>query len=161
MSVLAVAVVLVGLLGVVNLLLTVRILRTMRSTPPPPPRIVGPFEANTTQGAAVGKALLTGTTLVAVVSPDCHVCEERLPELVARAARHDRDQVLAVVVGEDGESAGHVARLEPVAHVVREDVGGPVARALEVPGFPWFALLGADGTVRASGADLGVLDTPV
>jgi len=176
MSVLIAVVALFCVLGVVNLLLCIGIIRRLRehtellgaqsgsAAARPPMRavgeVVGPFEANTVDGTAVGSALLTDTTVVGVFSPGCGPCKERLPLFIEHAATRDRDRVLAVVAGSQEDSADYVAQLTPVALVVREDDGGPVTTALGVQGFPSFALLDADGTVLASGITLDALTVP-
>lgn len=176
MSVLIAVVALFCVLGVVNLLLCVGIIRRLREhtellgkqsggvAAGPPMRavgeIVGPFEADTVDGIAVGSALLAGTTMVGVFTPGCGPCKERLPQFVEHAATRERDRVLAVVAGTEEESAAYVAQLTSVALVVREDDGGPVTTALDVRGFPSFALLDADGRVLASGITLDALTVP-
>lgn len=117
-------------------------------------RTVGPFEANTTDGAAVGRALLSGVTLVGVFSPGCAHCRDRMPSFVELAGARDRERVLAVVAGGQPdaiEATDYVTALTPVAQVVREATDGAVTAALRVDGFPAFALLDANGVVLASG----------
>jgi thiol-disulfide isomerase/thioredoxin len=117
-------------------------------------RTVGPFEANTTDGAAVGRALLSGVTLVGVFSPGCTHCRDRMPSFVELAGARHREQVLAAVAGgqpDATEVTDYVTALTPVAQVVREATDGAVTAALRVDGFPAFALLDANGVVLASG----------
>lgn len=174
MSVSAVAVGALGLLGVLNLLVSAGILRRLReltelvreqvggpvaATGTTSPmlsagRTVGPFEANTTDGTAVGRALLSGVTLVGVFSPGCAHCRDRMPTFVELAGARDRERVLAVVAGEQADTTevtDYVTALTPVAQVVREATDGAVTAALRVDGFPAFALLDANGVVLVSG----------
>jgi len=68
--------------------------------------------------------------------------------------------VLAVMVGgSDDEAEPFMADLGDAASVVRDDKDGPVPVAFGVQGFPAFALIGADGEVKASGSDLSALSS--
>lgn len=177
MSVSAVAVGALCVLGVLNLLVSAGIVRRLRELTelvreqvrgPGAPvaasgttapmlgagRTVGPFEANTTDGAAVGRALLSGVTLVGVFSPGCAHCRDRMPSFVELAGARHRERVLAVVAGGQPDATDvtdYVTALTPVAQVVREATDGAVTAALRVDGFPAFALLDANGVVLASG----------
>lgn len=170
---------LVGAIAVLNLLLTVGVIRRLRqhtdklanlqNLAGAPVRImigegeqVGEFAATTTDGEPVSRDLLFDQTLVGVLSPDCSACQERLPEFVARAKTFPggRGQVLAVLAGEPEQVEEYREQLASVARVVIESpIGGPVATALQVQGWPAFAVLDATGTVLASGVDLDRLTT--
>lgn len=170
-------VVLAGAICVLNLLLTVGVIRRLRQHTDklanlstlggPPVHIMigegeqaGEFAATTTDGEPLSRDLLSGQTLVGVLSPDCSACKERLPEFVARAETFPggRGQVLAVLAGEPERVELYREQLAPVARVVIEPpMEGPVATALKVQGWPAFAVLDADGTVVTSGLDLGAL----
>ncbi|WP_068756454.1 TlpA family protein disulfide reductase [Thermobifida cellulosilytica] len=178
-ALLTVAVILVGALCVLNLTLTVGVIRRLREHteliqnavrigPPeqimlPAGETVGPFSAVTEEGVEVSRDTLADETLVGVFSPTCSACAEQLPLFVDRARSFPggRDNVLAVVVGSREEAAEQLARLAPVARVAVEDHGGPVAQALGVKGFPAFARLAADGKVLASGYQTSDLGVPV
>ncbi|MFC0531393.1 TlpA disulfide reductase family protein [Phytohabitans kaempferiae] len=166
-------VVLVGVVAVLNLVLTVGVIRRLRqhtekladlSAMGPPMDMmigagerVGEFAATTTDGEPVSRELLFGQTLVGVLSPDCSACKERLPEFIARAEAFPggRGQVLAVLAGEPAEVQPYRERLAPVARVVIEPpTGGPLATALNVQGYPAFAVLDSTGTVVAGESDL-------
>jgi hypothetical protein len=164
-------VVLVGAVAVLNLLLTVGVIRRLRQHTEnlanlstmggPQPSIMigegeraGEFAATTTDGEPVTRDLLSGQTLVGVLTPDCSACRERLPEFVSSAETFPggRGQVLAVLAGELEQVEEYREQLAPVARVVIEPpMKGAVATALKVEGFPAFAVLDADGTVVASG----------
>ena len=172
-------VVLVGVIATVDLLLTVGVIRRLRQhteqlatlTPPdgPPPSVmvgvgerVGEFAATTTDGEAMSRDLLSGQTLVGVLSPDCGACKERLPEFISYAGSFPggRGQVLAVVAGAPDQAEPYRERLAPVARVVIEPPAhGPITTALQAQGFPTFAVLDAEGTVVAS--DLELTGLPV
>src|SRR5687767_5951186 len=112
-------VVLVGTVAVLNLLLTVGVIRRLRQHTgklgtlealrgPVPSVMIGEgermadFAATTTDGEPISRDLLSGQTLVGVLSPSCSACQERLPEFVAKAESFPggRSQVLAVLAGE-------------------------------------------------------------
>jgi hypothetical protein len=168
MAALVAAVVLVGLLGLVNLLFTFGVIRRLRehtelldqlgrrSVGAPvaailePGRTVADFDTTTVDGDRLTG--LAGTTLVGVFSPGCPACAEQLDHFVAyaRTLPGGRSQVLTVVVGTEAESASYVERLEASARVVREPMDGPMSTALAVRGFPAFAVVDGD-VVRANG----------
>lgn len=163
-------VVLVGTIAILNLLLTVGVIRRLREHteqlanraaqggPPmemmaPAGEQVGEFAATTIDGEPVSRDLLSGRTLVAVFVPHCPACQERMPEFLSYAKDFPggRGQVLAVLGGEPAEVESYRSQLAPVARVVIEPDLGPVAGALRVSGYPTFGLLDAGGTVVASG----------
>ncbi|TDU83986.1 thiol-disulfide isomerase/thioredoxin [Kribbella voronezhensis] len=158
MPYLTAAVVLLAVLGTLNLLLTLAIVRRLRTMnpvqPPPEPLPVGttirPFTAATTDGETVSDRDLRGAqTLVGYFSPGCPPCEAALPRFVAYAAGLDRERVLAVIVdGTGSDAAGHQA-LEAVARVVVTSERATVVEALSAYGYPAVFLLDEDGRVAA------------
>jgi hypothetical protein len=168
---LVVLVVLVGAVAVLNLLLTVGVIRrlrqhserlsTMSAIDAPMGEMVlsagervGEFAESTTDGEPVSRELLSGQTLVGVFSPDCGACKEQLPKFVSRAAQFagGRGQVLAVLTGDAEQVEPYRQQLAPVARVVIEaPMDGPVASALKVQGWPAYAVLDGAGMVVASG----------
>lgn len=189
MPYLVAAVVVVGLLGLVNLLFAFGVVRRLREHTDLLDKLgnrsggeagavmleagstVEEFDTVTVDGDRVSRADLVasaGTTLVGVFSPGCSACEAQLGEFVEYAAAHPggRDRTLVVVVGPDAESASYVERLEASARVVREDrdapggSGGSLSKALGVRGFPAFALVDGD-QVRASGFQVAGLSATV
>jgi thiol-disulfide isomerase/thioredoxin len=167
MAFLVAAVVVVGLLGVVNLVFCLGVIRRLREHTEVLDRLgsaespvltpdggtVAAFSAATVDGTPVSRDSLGAGTLVGFVSTTCPACIERLPEFVGVAERHD-GPVLGVVVGLDDDSdlaAAMVEALGSVGQVIHETSGGPVAAAFGVRAFPAFALLDAGGAVRASG----------
>ncbi|WP_169950556.1 hypothetical protein [Microbispora sp. H11081] len=164
----------VGVLCLVDLVLTVGVIRRLRehqeilaarpvTSPPivlPPGATIGGFSAVSTDGVHVSDGTLTEPVLVGVFSPDCPACHDRLPQFAERARTFPggRGNVLAVLVGTEDEVAGQRRTLEPVALVVIEDYGTGLTEALRVKGFPSFAVVAADGRVLASGATPEDLD---
>jgi hypothetical protein len=175
MTYLAVAVVGVGVLGLVNLWLTIAMARKLRdhgehlarggSRPRPivglqPGTQVPEFTVTTVTGATVSAEDLRGQrSLIAFFSPGCAPCHEQVPAFTAfvRTLPGGVARPLAVICGgghgaAQGQDAGadHLARqLADMAHVVREPSAGMVAAALAVSGFPSFILLDAGGRVEA------------
>jgi thiol-disulfide isomerase/thioredoxin len=158
------AVVLVGLLGLANLLLLFGVIRRLRkmAAQPSPMMDDGPalgeklpeFAATTTDGEPISAELLGGPALIGLFSPDCGPCRELLPTFIERAGRMS-EQVLAVVVaGSDEEAATDVARLAKVARVVREQPMGAIQTALKVNGYPTVIATDATGVVVSSDAGL-------
>jgi hypothetical protein len=95
------------------------------------------------------------------MSPGCDACHERLDDFRAAILAHTiahpiahSGPALAVLVHDGGDMDELVAALRGTATVVVEDIGGPVSVAFGVAGFPVFALLDADGVIRASGFQL-------
>ncbi|TDE38069.1 TlpA family protein disulfide reductase [Nonomuraea mesophila] len=160
MPYLVAAVVLIGLLCMVNLLLTVGVIRRLRqqggrqdlSGPPAGGGLaqgddVPEFAAMTTDGEPISGELLGGPAMVGFFSVGCKPCEDLLPQFVERA-RRTPDEVLAVVTATSGDDpAPYVERLSQVARVISEDPQGPVQTAFKIVGYPTVVLVGADGTV--------------
>jgi thiol-disulfide isomerase/thioredoxin len=164
MSYLVAAVVLVGLLCMVNLLLTVGVIRRLRRQAAQADAHADPmrgeglvpgdrlpdFAATTTGGEPISGELLGGPALVGFFSVGCEPCEKLLPRFVEHA-RRTQDAVLAVVAAEPGEpSEAYVDQLAQVARVVHETPGGPVQSAFKVTGYPTVLRISADGTVASS-----------
>lgn len=156
------ALVLLGLLCLLNLLLTVGILRRMRAGSPSttpfalrPGSAVGEFTATTTDGEPITAAALTGT--VAFFSADCPACHDTLPDFLAHAREQGRDNVLAVFGGDDPDT---VRALAEVARVVTADLdGGPVAAAFRNTWTPALYVV-ADGRVVATAGRVHELPVP-
>ncbi|WP_433186624.1 peroxiredoxin family protein [Actinoallomurus sp. CA-150999] len=156
---LAAAVVLLGVLCLLNLLLTIGILRRLRADAaqghnPGLPFDLGPgsapgeFTEVTTAGEPVSHDTLSG--VVGFFSAGCEACHTLLPSFVEHARELGRDNVLAVVGGDDQET---VDALTPVARVVTAELdGGPVARAFKNTWTPALYLVGDDHRIVATGA---------
>jgi len=176
MTVLTVAVVLVTGLCLLNLLLTVAVIRRLREHTElignmggaqdfpdsmlPVGERIGDYSAETLDGAVLTRDDLDGQTLIGVFSPGCHGCEQQMPHFVelAKNAPGGRGGVLALVVGGLEEAAGEIARLTPVARVVHEADDGPLTRALGVRAFPALARVDSEGRVLASGLQVRDLE---
>ncbi|GAA2300141.1 hypothetical protein GCM10010149_56430 [Nonomuraea roseoviolacea subsp. roseoviolacea] len=112
---------------------------------------VGDFDATTVDGDHVTRDGLADGTVVAFLSPDCAGCREQLPELASWAAGQDRSRVVAVVDGREGDVAHLVSTLSPVARVIVEDATPPqVAEAFKLQAFPTFYQVGAGGRLLAT-----------
>jgi Redoxin len=182
MGFLVAALVLVGALGMLNLVFTFGVIRRLREHTELFNRLgtgtavgggdsamteaggrIGEFAASTEDGEPVSRDLLAGSTLVGFFSPTCAPCIERLPEFAEYARMHmgGRGQTLAVVVSDDDEAAAPlVTQLAGVARVVRDVRTGRLQAAFGVRGLPVVALIGPDGVVAASGRDLSALPLP-
>lgn len=174
MAYLTAAVILVGVLCLLNLVLTLGVIRRLREHSEqlsaaggagPKPILsagepIGEFEATTADGAVVSRStLLDGEShLVGFFSVNCQFCKEQLPRFVeyARGVAGGRQRVLAVVV-DDGDTSELVSALDPVARLVLEPHDGPLATAFGVTGSPAFCRVAEDGTVADSGYDLRAL----
>lgn len=148
-------------LTLLNLLLTLGVIRrlrelTTRDTARPGILDIGrtpaDFTAVDTDGRPVTRPDLTGPVLVGFFSTTCSACVEELPGFVARAGNipGGRNHALAVVQG-DRSAAEDMARLlTGAARVVVEEPDGALATAFQVAAFPAFCLLD-DGVVQESG----------
>lgn len=165
-------VIVVGVLCLVDLLLTVGVIRRLREHTQllaaytereqerrailPEGETADRFETVATDGSPISRERLAEPTLIGFFSPDCGACQEALPGFVtvAERFRNGRGEALAVIVTPEGDAAPQRELLEPVARVVVERPGGPVSSALGVHAFPSFGLLGSGGRVLASGLRL-------
>lgn len=178
MPVLTTAVVVVGLLCLLDLVLTFGVIRRLREHtallsdrapasggPDGGPAIgstVADFAAGTVDGAAVDRDWFTGQTVVGFFSPGCAPCDELRPSFIGHAATvpGGRDRVLAVLntFPDADDTAAAVAELSRVARVVVEPAGGDgVASAFGVRGYPTLCVVDAAGRVTASGTTLDAL----
>ncbi|MFI6598656.1 TlpA family protein disulfide reductase [Nonomuraea sp. NPDC050536] len=112
--------------------------------------VVGDFDTTTVEGSHVARDLLPEGTVVAFLSPDCRGCHEQLPELASWAAGQDRSRVLAVIDGRSGDPAQLVMTLSPVAQVILDDARPQVADAFRVQSFPAFFHVAAGGRLLAT-----------
>lgn len=178
MTALAALTVLVGLLCLLDLVLTFGVIRRLRehgeliarlsaAGPPvapvrPPGGTAGPFDTRTVDGDPVSLAALPERTLLGFFSPGCAACSELLPGFrrYARDFPGGRDAVLAVVVGTAEETEPQRRELADVARVVVEAPDGAIGAALAVQAFPAFAVLDGSGGVVASGLRLDDVAAP-
>jgi hypothetical protein len=172
------AVAVVGALCLLDLLLTFGVIRRLREhtamlaenrghgLPGPPVvglahgELPGTFAAVTLDGQPVDAS--AALQVVAFFSTACSICPERVPPFLEYlTTRHiDRPSVLAVVVGDEGKPPPYLESLAGFAQICLEQEDGAVAKAFKVAGYPAFCLLGADGTMLASGYDPQTLPEP-
>ncbi|MFF7244782.1 hypothetical protein ACFZBU_12895 [Embleya sp. NPDC008237] len=163
------AVVLVGALCLLDLLLTVglvRRLRTQQAQGPrrspdmvddegmlPPGALVGAFETRTVDGGPLHRRDLRTGTVVVFMSPGCPPCHEKLPRVAAALRATSADAAVVVVAGgraADPDTRQMIEELAPVTRVVHESVDGPVTEAFAARAFPVIC------RVRAVGDELVV-----
>ncbi|MDX6258487.1 MAG: hypothetical protein QOH84_175 [Kribbellaceae bacterium] len=177
MSVLSAAVVLVGLIGLLNLVLSFGIIRRLRAqatgqhahSKQPKPVIrpttledgerIAEVDAVTIDGRTV-ELPPTGPSLVGFFSATCSTCKEQLIPFVVTADRQPPGvRVLAIVGGTDEQAAPYVAELLTARSgllIVREDEDGPIQKAFGIRGFPAFVIL-EDGEVQGSDFQVSAL----
>ncbi|GAA2707935.1 hypothetical protein ACFY2R_20445 [Micromonospora olivasterospora] len=152
MTALMSAVLIVGTLGVLNLLLTFGVIRRLREQSRAATGGASAMSASPVMsppGTSVGHpgVDLSEETLVGFFAPGCDACDRQLPEFLADA--RSRDRVVAVVSGGDDEGREVAGRLRAVAEVVVEDrVDGAMQRGFGVKGFPAYCLV-RDGVIVA------------
>ena len=164
------AVVLVGLLGLLNLALTAAVMRRLRSlaassparSPLPgmlaPGSTVPPFTGTTVDGSPVTLDGLATPALIAFLAPGCRPCESLLPELATRAGQRPAGALAVITADDPAEAAGYRQRLDGAAHVVVEDADGTLNRAFGVSAYPTVYLVDGDGRVLAAGSSFAGLD---
>ncbi|WP_026212553.1 TlpA family protein disulfide reductase [Longispora albida] len=162
MAYLTAAVVLVGGLCVLNLLLTLGVIRRLREhtellsrrgsvaddRTPQPGQVIGEFSSGGLVTADLGER-----TLVGFFSPSCAPCKEMLPSFVELAKGYAGPVVAVVVAAGDEDAPGSVAALEPVARVVVEAPGGAAGKAFGVSAWPTFLVV-SGGRVEVAGHDV-------
>jgi hypothetical protein len=176
MVVLIGAVVVVGVLCLIDLLLTFGVIRRLREHTAMlarfqsgGDRVTGmtaggtpeAFTATDSEGAVMQGP--PGLSVVAFFSASCSVCPKRVPAFVDYVREHPvgRNGVLAVVVAQASDSVPYLADLAEVARVCAELPDGPIGQAFAVQAFPAFFVLDAGGTVRGSSYDPAALPAPV
>jgi thiol-disulfide isomerase/thioredoxin len=176
MSYLAAAVVILGLLCLVNLALTFVLIRRVSglSAQPggpagfrPASRVLPPgsqvpgFAVTTVSGTTRSLDDLAGSrSLLGFFSLGCPPCRDAVPEFIdfARTIPGGTSQVLAIVCGPEGTAAESLAReLHDAASVVIEPRQGPAAKAFQVSGYPRFFVLDDSGRIEASGPSMPLL----
>jgi cytochrome oxidase Cu insertion factor (SCO1/SenC/PrrC family) len=176
MPVLVAAVAVVGVLCVLDLLLTFGVIRRLREHTELITRISAPdvpvislttgespsaFSAITMNGTPVtGPA---GLRTVAFLSTTCSVCPGRVAPFMQYLIDHriGKQDVLAVVVGLDDDRPSYTDQLAKVAQVSPARHNDELTKAFKVVGYPAFCLLGTDGAVLATTHDPALLPVPV
>jgi thiol-disulfide isomerase/thioredoxin len=163
MSFLVTAVVLLFLLCLINLTLTLGVIRRLRQAGALVPAVrrtadhlavagstVSAFAVSTVDGKPMSPAGFTAPTLVGFFAPGCAPCAEILPAFLGAAAHRE-----ALAVVDDGaDDTEYVSRLSAVALVVRADQAAPLVDAFRVTGFPSVCLVGPGGVILDTGAHL-------
>jgi thiol-disulfide isomerase/thioredoxin len=162
----------IGAVAVVNLVLTMGVLRRLReqALSPAPGSAVHHEQRLPAVGAAVtdfhtvdvdGRDLslhdLTGPAVVGFFTPGCPPCEALLPEFVAAAAEPGRQAIAVIVVDPGEDESDYRRRLAPAARTVVENPHGVVQRAFGADVFPTIAVLDAEHTIIASSFDVAAL----
>ncbi|MFF5205874.1 TlpA family protein disulfide reductase [Streptosporangium sp. NPDC000396] len=168
MSLLVAAVVLIGGISIVNLLLTLAVIRRLRdpaatgagrAAPPDLPELpagspVPAFQGQTVSGQTVSAQTTAGSAAVfAFFDTGCSSCKPAVPKLVNFAKKHalPAGQVIAVVGDNDGNAAEYIDALGDTATVIVEETMGNMARAFSLDSFPAFVIADADGVIVRSG----------
>ncbi|WP_037810088.1 TlpA family protein disulfide reductase [Streptomyces sp. NRRL S-1448] len=163
------AVVLIGALCLLDLLLTVGLVKRLRAQQAPRPSangfahdgmlppggIVGAFETRTIDGRSLHRRDLGTGTVVVFLSPGCPPCHRLLPRVAAALGATPAIEAVAVVTGGmdgDPDTEQLLKELGPVARVVHEPGTGPVTEAFAARAFPIMC------RVRAVGDELVVED---
>lgn len=170
MPYLVAAVILLGVLVIIDLILTLGVIQRLREharlltqaledhegvrdfmlpTGSPLPEL----RATTVDGTP---APADGPLLIGFFSSTCRACIERLPSFISYAKAFD-GRVLGVAVGAPDDVSDIVAALRRVADVVIEPEDGPLAKVLQVKGLPAMATVDADGVVVGSGFEVAAL----
>ncbi|MDA0637660.1 hypothetical protein OUY22_29995 [Nonomuraea sp. MCN248] len=166
-----------GLLCLINLVLTLAVIRRLRDhterlgvlqAGDPSQALLAPgtslptLRAESVDGETIDSRV-TSPEVVALLSTECSVCLEQLPDLVGLITdrRLDRPAAVAVIMGDDSAQAEQlVEKLLPIASVVRQPWGGPIEKAFQARAFPAF-YLASEGVVRAASISVADLDRPV
>ncbi|WP_214324389.1 hypothetical protein [Nonomuraea sediminis] len=175
MAYLIAIVVLVGVLCLLDLVLTLGVVRRLKEhtklvdalyeivgtmgapAGPAVGEVVGEFDAATVDGTRVTRDQLPDQAVVAFLSPDCRGCREQLPAFTAWAADQDRPRVFVVVDSQSADTAELVATLAPVAQVIAGEAGEPVGKAFGVQTFPTFFQVAAGGKLLAMAPEISRL----
>jgi len=174
MPVLIAAVAIVGLLCLLDLLLTFGVIRRLRQHTEylrarqlldatavislPVGQVPGPFAAIAEDGAAIAGP--AGLRLAGFFSGTCPACPGRVAPFIdyVLANQLARREVLAiVVVGANAPSPPYLPLLAEVAQVTVQPEGNEVVKSFGIIGYPAFCLLDGDGAIAASGFDLDTL----
>ncbi|MEU6097840.1 hypothetical protein [Streptomyces sp. NPDC047079] len=158
MYVLTAALLLVAALCLLNLLLTIGVIKRLREHAEIIAPIrqqagirtgdeVGDFSVLGVDGERLDRASLTHDSVVAFFAPDCRACEALLPDFIrwAEADENGRNRRMAVVIGDASACSELVAMLRPVAHVVVEEPLGTVSTAFRTSATPTVLRV---GTIR-------------
>ncbi len=169
-------VIVVGLLGLANLVFTFGVVRRLREitqrlaegagesmaalpavgTPAPE------FALTAVDGSSMTDAdVRDGTFYIGYFTPNCAPCQERLPEFADFVREFGPDRALIVVGASDrDEGLRFVGAHGAGTRVVIEDQAGPLAKAFDISRTPTMLML-EDGVVQRNAAIIGQLKVPV
>ncbi|MET8048907.1 hypothetical protein ABZU75_15035 [Streptosporangium sp. NPDC005286] len=170
MTFLIAAVVLVGVLCVLDLLLTFAVLRRLREHTAELARLAGgtrfaPYDP----GVLVGRTLpWTGTDadtdadtdgvdrprLVAFFDVNCDACHEHAPQFAVTARTQ---AAMAVISGAGPRADDLVQMVADVSSVITAERADSLVKAVGVEAFPTFLRVGPDGTIVAAQTELTTL----
>ncbi|MEV4019595.1 hypothetical protein AB0J35_54850 [Nonomuraea angiospora] len=155
MPFLIVAVVLVGLLCLLDLVLTLGVLRRLRAHTAELERLAGtstlmPYDPRVLVGRTLPQDV-AGPRLVGFFDVGCDTCHERAPQFAAQAKGQS---ALAVISGAADEAADLVEVVGGVASVVTGEDALRLVQALDIHAFPTFLRTDEDGRVVAADTEL-------
>lgn len=170
MHFLVAAVVLVGLLCVVDLLLTFAVLRRLREHTEQLGRLSGAsnsspgvdldkflgrelpeFSTETVNGAVVSRESVTGNVeLLGFFLPNCGPCHTQAPLFVDKARAIGGGKALAVVAGSGSDTDDLVQIFKDATDTVLDPASGGLVRGLNIDAFPTFLRLDSGGAVVAA-----------
>ena len=167
------AVVLVGALGLTNLVLTLGVIRRLRehtellaNRVPPGPSIrpagetADDFTTTTVDGRTFRRGDFADGTLMGFFSPGCSACAKQLAQFLELAASWPGgpERTVAVVMGAAESSRALCEELgQVVGTVVREGEEPLVSLAFGVTAFPAYAVVDAGGVVAAGALNMEAL----
>lgn len=172
MDILTVAVVAVGILCMLDLLLTFGVIRrlrehaqlieSLRMPDVPLTGLVSGEHVASFSVAAIDGNLVAGPSGLRVAgffSSSCSSCLERVGPFLDYLAAHQvaPEQALSVVVGRKDDRPPYVGRLAQVSRVCAEQDDGDVSKAFKVRGFPLFFVLDPDQAVVGTSYDPAAL----
>lgn len=174
MVVLTAAVIVVGVLCVLNLAVSGAVIRRLRAAPAPgggvpshglaPGSAVPEVDLRDARGEPVtGESLRGHPTLVAFFATTCPECARHAPELTARAAALGAAGVhlLSALVDTGADREGLRPLLSSTGRLLVGEDAAELARRFRSDLTPAYFLVGADGRVVASGPALGALPLPL
>lgn len=168
------AVVLVAALALLNLLLTLGMMRRLREqaelisalgsgngadqTLMPAGSTIGEFVTSAVDDTAVTSQDLSEDTVVGFFSPQCQPCRDRVPEFISllESVPAAERKALAVVIGDRSDTSEMVAQLVPVARVITGKEAEPIVKAFDTKSYPALYRMGDDGLIAASGHGMSV-----
>ncbi|WP_433498558.1 hypothetical protein ACQP1K_27350 [Sphaerimonospora sp. CA-214678] len=155
------AVVLIGAICALDLILTLGVIKRLRSHSeilsnrnnegPPAMEVgeeVGRFETSTLDDVRITWEGTREGTIVAFFSPTCAPCKAKLPNFLehSRTLRAGDPRPVAVVVGDSADADEFLSALRPVADVVLENHEGVMAKAFQVTAFPTVLMVAPDAS---------------